>query len=90
MRTYEIRKGTMTGTLIATVEADTYEQAAGKAADTAAVKRAFGIGKNAGLGTNRETGVPGRSGVFSLRRREGAHAGAIHVASANGAPDAGR
>lgn len=89
MRTYEIRKGNMTGNLISTVEADTYEQAASKAADQPSVKRAFGISKNAGLGTNRETGIRGRSGVFSLRRREGAHAGEIHVASANGAPDAG-
>jgi len=88
MRTYEIRRGNMTGNLITTVEADTYEGAASKAAGATAVKKAFGFSPHASLGTNRETGTVGRSGVFSLRNR-GGHAGEIHVTSANGAPDSG-
>lgn len=86
---FEIRDHDCTGATLATVEVDVdehgraaggggaIEAAAAFAAHTSPeVRRYFGIRR--ACGANRETGVPGMSGIFSLRVH-GAHAGQIHV-----------
>lgn len=73
---------------LCTVEADSYEKAAHLAAAHPAVKAHFGASKRApAFGTNRETGTPGKSGLWSLwasSQRSGDSAaasnqGAIHI-----------
>lgn len=90
---FEIRERDMLGALVATVDVATddrgratdpevrgqraLEVAANRAASLPAIIKRFG-GPRSGFGINRETGVVGMSGIFSLR---GSHSkcGAIHV-----------
>jgi len=73
--TYTIRMGSMTGDLIGTVEADTYEDAALLGANLKGAAKTSARGR---FGCNRETGTPGMSGVWSVRHG-GAMVGQIHV-----------
>lgn len=76
LRRFEIRLKDCTGWLLATVEADTVETAAAFAGAHRDVLRANGL--RSSCGTNRETGEPGKSGVFTLRRK-GANKGTIWI-----------
>lgn len=67
MNSYNVRVSVCTGALLATVEADTVEKAALLAGQSRHVLKHFGRGPRSACGTNRETGDPGKSGVFTLR-----------------------
>lgn len=77
---YHVRANDCTGKLLATVTAATVEQAALLAGQCRDVLAHFGRRRGAVdyCGTNRETGAPGKSGVFTLRAG-GANKGQIWI-----------
>lgn len=92
LKTFDVRKSNGSGELLCQVELDVDERgmtirdgmrqaavevAASLGANRPEVRAALRVGPP-GIGINRETGTPGRSGVFSVRRGM-VGKGAIHV-----------
>lgn len=78
MNSYNVRASVCTGALLVTVEADTVEKAALLAGQNRRVLKHFGRDPRSTCGTNRETGDPGKSGVFTLRA-QGVNKGQIWI-----------